>query len=252
MTDVYQAPKSELSNAEFSSNNGSLENGISGNYSLEIGEVLSEAWARTKGAKIPINAAACIFSIITTAIMLTIGYSFFELISKGENSGSFFSSLIASFILGVILTILYIPMFGGLLMMGVKRAVNAPLQVGEILAHFSKIIPLILLVIVSNLFIQIGYFLFFIPGVYLAIAYSMSTPLILDKNMSFWTAMETSRKAVTRKWFQMFGLIIILSIINFIAALPLLIGLFWTMPMSLIAIGIVYRNMFGVSSAPAN
>ncbi|GAB2189027.1 DUF975 family protein [Sessilibacter sp. MAH2] len=252
MTDVYQAPKSELSDAEFSQNNGSIENGITGNYNLEIGEVLSEAWARTKGAKIPINVAACIFSIIAAIIMLAIGYSFFEQIIESENSESFFSSMITSFIFGVVLTILYIPMFGGLLMMGVKRAVNAPLQVGEIFAYFPKIIPLILLVIVSNLFIQIGYFLFFIPGIYLAIAYSMSTPLVLDKDMSFWTAMETSRKAVTRKWFPMFGLIIILSIINFIAAIPLFIGLFWTMPMSLIALGIVYRNMFGVSSVSAN
>ena len=53
MGDIYQAPQADLS-AEFKSVDGeygSLEKGIRGEYQLKVGEVLSEAWSKTKGAK---------------------------------------------------------------------------------------------------------------------------------------------------------------------------------------------------------
>nr|MDA3868631.1 hypothetical protein [Gammaproteobacteria bacterium] len=63
-----------------------------------------------------------------------------------------------------------------------------------------------------------------------------------------WQALETSRKAITRRWFSVFALFIILSIIVFISAIPLGLGLIWTMPLMIIAFGVLYRNMFGVEA----
>src|SRR6185503_12388104 len=34
-------------------------------------------------------------------------------------------------------------------------------------------------------------------------------PLVIDKRLEFWTAMELSRKVVTRVWFEVFGLMLL-------------------------------------------
>lgn len=39
---------------------------------------------------------------------------------------------------------------------------------------------------------------------------------------------------------------VVLSLIMFVSMIPLGIGLIWTIPMSMIAYGIIYRNMFGI------
>jgi len=61
--------------------------------------------------------------------------------------------------------------------------------------------------------------------------------------------MSTSRQAIGKKWFSMFGLMVALFVINMLALIPLTLGLIWTIPMSTIAMGIAYRNMFGCEKA---
>ena len=97
--------------------------------------------------------------------------------------------------------------------------------------------------------ITIGFILLILPGIYLMVAYYMALPLVAEKGMSPWRALETSRKAVTHRWFSIFGFFIVLSFIAFVSAIPLGIGMIWTLPMMLIAYGILYRNMFGVEAA---
>ena len=73
----------------------------------------------------------------------------------------------------------------------------------------------------------------------------MTYPLIIEKDLSPWEAMEASRKAIHHHWFQVFGLFFVMGLIFMISALPLGIGTFWTMPMGVIMFGIVYRTIFG-------
>ena len=42
------------------------------------------------------------------------------------------------------------------------------------------------------------------------VAWVFSVPLVADKRLEFWSAMELSRKVVTRVWFEMFGLILLI------------------------------------------
>ncbi len=249
MTNVYQAPKAELSENSNSSDLGSIEKGIAGEYNLDIGNVLSEAWRRTKGAKLTMNIALSIYTFI---ILIGISFAFIPLfieVSSGSNpEASFSSSIIIGYAIYFVVILLAIPMIAGLFIMGIKRATDQDISVGLMFRYYRKLIPMLLLVIVSGIFIEIGFLFLLIPGIYLSIAYCLATPLIADKNLSFWSAMETSRKAVTQKWFTVFGIIFLILIINIIASIPLGIGLIWSMPMSFIAMGIIYRNMFGVES----
>ena len=99
------------------------------------------------------------------------------------------------------------------------------------------------------LMVGIGTVLLVIPGIYLMIGYSYAMILMLDKDMGLWKALETSRKAVTKHWFKVLGFYIVIFIISILGSIPLGIGLIWTAPLSFIAYGTLYRNIFGVSKA---
>ena len=92
----------------------------------------------------------------------------------------------------------------------------------------------------------LGLVLLILPGIYLAMAYVMTMPLIGDRNLSAWQAMETSRKAVTKRWFQFFGLFFVVGLGICVSILPLGIGLVWTVPWAVNVMGVVYRRTFGV------
>ena len=85
------------------------------------------------------------------------------------------------------------------------------------------------------------------PGIYLSVAYMFTWPLIVEKGLSPWQALEASRKAVTHCWFRSLGLFTLLSLIMVLAAFALLIGLLWAIPLMMLAYGVLYRIIFGVS-----
>jgi len=139
-----------------------------------------------------------------------------------------------------------LPMYAGIFIIALKRSVNAPINFNEIFQHWDKTLRLLGLYIVMSVLVIIGFILLVIPGVYLAVAYSFAVPLMVEKDMGIWEALETSRKAVTKKWFHVFGLGLSSIVIMVAGAIALLVGLFWAAPLVIIAFGIAYRNIFGI------
>lgn len=64
-------------------------------------------------------------------------------------------------------------------------------------------------------------------------------------NMSPWTALETSRRAITHVWFRMWGLLWIVMLVYLLGFFTLTISWIWTMPWSVLAISMVYIKLFG-------
>ncbi|WP_232319728.1 hypothetical protein [Prosthecochloris sp. HL-130-GSB] len=95
------------------------------------------------------------------------------------------------------------------------------------------------------LLVTIGVFLLVLPGIYLAVAYMFTVPLIVDYRMEFWQAMETSRKIITRNWFSLFGFVLLLAVINLGGALVFGIGLLVTIPLTAFAGVMAYCDIVG-------
>ena len=87
-----------------------------------------------------------------------------------------------------------------------------------------------------------------LPGIYLSVGYALTLPLILDKGLGPWEALEASRKAIHKKWWTVFGLYIVMMLLYTVSAIPLGLGLIWTVPMFFVMIGILYSRFF-VSAA---
>jgi len=246
MSNVYQTPESNLVNDKGETGDyGSIEKAISGDYELSIGSVLSEAWEKTSGVKWPFQLAFLYYFLvfIGIVIVLSIVTGTLMAISQDPSMGVFIQV-----VLQIGINLIGLPMIMGVVIMGIKRSVDVPISAGSVFNYFSKMLPLFATMILIYIMVLIGLFLLVIPGIYLMFAYYMAMPLVVEKGMSPWQAMEVSRKAITHRWFSVFFLLMIMGIILTISMIPLGIGLIWTLPMMMIAYGIMYRNMFGVEA----
>ncbi|MCK5918983.1 MAG: hypothetical protein KAG34_11175 [Cocleimonas sp.] len=236
----YSTPNANLEMPQTRSHGGgSLESGIAGEYDFTIQAMLSEAWAKTNGLKGSFWGAAL---LLIVGILLVTGVLGFVIGAAGTDGMA--TQLIVQL---VIMAFMY-PFMAGIMMMGVKRSVDQPISFKMMFSYFSVTGTVILAGLFSTILTWVGFILLIIPGLYLAIAYGLIIPLIADKKLSAWQAMEASRKAITKRWFKIFGLYLVMGIIIMVSAIPLGLGLIWTYPMMVSLMGILYREIFGVTS----
>ena len=83
-----------------------------------------------------------------------------------------------------------------------------------------------------------------IPMIYLQICWAFTLPLIMDKGLDFWTAMGVSRKMVSKHWWQVFGLMILISLVNLLGVMLCFVGLLFTVPVGFAALMFAYETIF--------
>ena len=150
---------------------------------------------------------------------------------------------IASFFVGPALV-------AGLYMVLLKRLRGQEAAVGDIFMFFDNaMLNLAMASILVGILVSIGMLFLILPGIYLAVAYIFTVPLIADKKLEFWTAMELSRKVVTKHWFPALGLIILAGVIAALGVLALVIGLVVTAPIAGASLAVAYDDLFGDQKA---
>ena len=137
---------------------------------------------------------------------------------------------------------------GGLFYVFIRRIRGDVPSVGDALNGFSMaFLPLALAGLVSSLLTVLGFLLLILPGIYLMVGYAFALPLVIDKRMDFWTAMEVSRRVIHRQWWTMFGLTIVAISLVIGGVLLYLIGVLFTAPIAIAAMMYAYDDVFGRS-----
>jgi uncharacterized membrane protein len=88
-----------------------------------------------------------------------------------------------------------------------------------------------------------------IPVTYLAVSWKFTLPLIIDRQMDFWSAMEASRKMVSKHWWQVFGLVILVGLVNVAGLLLCCVGILLTLPIGFGALMYAYETIFSQPQA---
>ena len=225
-------------------NNGTLEQGITGDYDFNIGDVLSEGWRLTDGAKGTLLAIVLITCVILGAVQWILDEAGMDA-EHHLNEGRLFYWLILTVGSVLISTPFHAVLAVGVQMTGIARARGQSISVGDLFQATGLTIPLTILTLIASVVTGIGYLLLILPGIYLTLAYCMAGPLMVEHNLAPWEALEASRKAVTHHWFKIFFLGLILVVIVLLSAIPAFIGLIWTLPLATTTSGVLYRTMFG-------
>lgn len=244
MTDIYQTPAASLEDsANTQEQFGSVEQGLRGDYAFSIGAIISEAWEKVKGSKGTFALGGLIY--FGFLILVSLPFEISAVFARTAVEDNNILVLIA-FVKQIAVTLVTTPIMVGLIMLGMRRSANVPIRASSVLNYFGSMGSLFVTMLLMYIMLIIGFLLLIIPGIYLSVAYYMAMPLVVEKGMGPWQALETSRKVVSKHWFKMFFFGIVMMLIMLISMLPLGIGLIWTLPLMMIAYGIIYRNMFGL------
>lgn len=133
---------------------------------------------------------------------------------------------------------------------GIKKLDDTDaVEIGDFFKAFDYLLQLFLYGLVSGLLISLAFVLLVLPGIWLGIALTFGSALIVFAKFEFWDAIKSSVKIVNKKWFSFFGLIIVLGLINLVGALFLGLGLFITIPFTYGVIYACYKDIVGFGPA---
>jgi hypothetical protein len=181
---------------------------------LRLGECLGAGWSFL-GANFGFLAGAVFLTWITN-LVFAMGALFVPLI--GPLASISFNAVI----------------MGGFYVACLRRLRGETLAPTAVFSGFQTALGQLLLTgLVSGSLIGLSACCLILPAVYLTIAWAFAVPLVADRTMFFWTAMEVSRKVVTKVWFEVFILLfvallpmVILQVYNLIAGVHYVLGLY--------------------------
>ena len=155
---------------------------------LRIGSCLARGWKLTQANFLLFSAAAfAVWFLSLLAFIPVLGLPF-----------------------GVLSWVLDGVLYGGMFVLILKRVRGQPASLADVFCGFKlSFLQLVLAGIVSSFLSSLGICACFIGWLYLVVAWILCVPLVADKGIEFWTAMEVSRRVVTRVWFEMLVLLVL-------------------------------------------
>lgn len=202
-------------------------------YSLKIGEYFSRGWDLFKQYALPF--VGFLFLVVIIGGMLSrLPY---PLGLNEDRQGGIVNSIISP-----ILT-------AGFYIVAFKLAKGQSASFSDFFRGFNNFLQIFLVSLVGGLLIALGFVLLIIPGIYLTVAYFFGISLVIEKRFDFWTALETSRKLVTKRWFSFFGFSLLLFLLNLGGALLFVIGLLITVPLTFCVIVAAYEDIIGLNGS---
>ena len=137
------------------------------------------------------------------------------------------------------------PLTAGFYIVANKISKGEPYEFGTFFKGFDFFVQLLLWTLVGGIFIALGLVALIIPGIYLAVAYTFVPLFIVFGKMEFWDGMEFSRKLITRNWWNIFGFVLLLFLINLAGNLAFFVGLLFTIPLTHCAIYAAFEDIVG-------
>ena len=115
----------------------------------------------------------------------------------------------------------------------------------DLLSSFDILIPFIVASILYGLIIFGGFLLLVVPSIIWGIQFSLYPYFIVEKKLGPIEALKASSRATMGAKWDLFLFGLLLGLINFAGMLVFLVGLFATIPTSMVAYAYVYRRLTG-------
>jgi hypothetical protein len=216
-------------------------------YDLDIGNCVARSWNLLKQHFWPTVGISFLVLLVQGAVNQLLNVFskpvFDEMIHEHR-----FSAHGILIILGtsVLFSPVYTLLMGGLMNYYLKLIRGEPASVPDAFSGFTSAAgQLVLLGLVSSLVGLLGYVLCLLPGIYLNVSWAFAIPLVIDRRLDFWSALELSRKVVTKHWFIVFAFVLIVGLLAVSGILACCIGIFVTMPLGWMALMYAYEDLFG-------
>lgn len=116
-------------------------------------------------------------------------------------------------------------------------------QIGDLFSGGDVFLAYVLGSILYGLIVIGGIILLIIPGIIFAVMYEYYGLFIIDKKMGVMDALKASAALTKGVRWKLFGFGLVVGLINLLGALLLMLGLFVTIPVTMVALAHVYRQL---------
>lgn len=178
-------------------------------------------------------------------------------LSRGWNlvCGQFWLSVGVGFVCMVLANVPLLagPAYAGAYWFFLRRVRGEPAKFEDLFAPFSvAFVASLLAGLIVSILAAFGFILCIIPGFVLLALWTFTWPLLMDKRLDFWPAMEVSRKVLWPNVWGILGLFLTGLVLVIVGVLCCYVGVFVAIPVVLAAQTYAYQDFFGQvkSSAP--
>ena len=240
---------------------GSVERALKGDYQIDVKAILTESWQQTVRSRLSINLGL-LFSLLLGMLISFVVSSYLGGINNVLADPQ------TSMFLNVVVTVAIWPFMAGVEMMGVQHAVGMKTHAKMVFSFLSRASWVVLCALLTSVLISVGFQLFIVPEIFLAVTLSLTVPLVIEKKMMPVKAIVLSIKALRFKFFSLLTLYSLLLSTFVVLLLPFilllessiaplgivifLIGISFLAPLFYNVKGIVYREVFGISIATSD
>ncbi|MFC1653610.1 hypothetical protein ACFL1M_02080 [Patescibacteria group bacterium] len=128
-----------------------------------------------------------------------------------------------------------------------KLTNNQVASIKDITNHLGLLVKYLIGSIYYSVIVGVGLLLLVVPGVIWALRYQFFGYLIIDQGLGIKDALSKSKEITQGNLKKLFVFGLLLMLINVAGALLLGLGLLITIPLSLMAVGVLFRQLTGVS-----
>ncbi|OEE62166.1 hypothetical protein A1OO_08050 [Enterovibrio norvegicus FF-33] len=241
--------KQQLSNALHVG--GTLENALTGNYTLSASSVVQEAlkltqkhfWRFLPATLLLAGANVAIFFIALSIMLDSPAVLFDALLGKQPMT----EDLLASGRIAIFATtVLSAPLYAGASLMGLSHAIGFRTKPRHIIKGMAYALAVTMAMCFISALQSVGNQIIPLLGIFLGIAFSMTILLICEKRLRPLTAMIVSFRAITKKLIPLTLVYIVIAVLFVFSYATGGIALLFALPFMFNVKGVLYREMFGV------
>jgi uncharacterized membrane protein len=199
-----------------------------------------EKFSKKEAIKFGWEIAKKKIKFFVSLLILVFGVSFlFDYLSDLVKKESFLISFLLT-IIGVALSIIFSL---GLVKISLKICDREEPKISDLFSQYPLFFRYLFASILKNLITLFGFILLIIPGIILSIRLGFFDYLIVDRNSRIIESLKKSWEITRGNVWNLFLLYILLGLINLLGFFALIVGLFWSIPTTMIAEAFVYRKL---------
>lgn len=213
---------------------------------LTIADSLSQGWQKTKA-----NLSILISSVLVLALISIVFSTVRNILGNTVKTGDlsepnlsllvFFS--IVSLVIFVVETAVQNLTSIGFTKIQLNILDNKKPKVSDLFKAHGLFWQYLATSILVGLIVLGGLLLLIVPGIIWLLKYQFAMPLVVDKKLDITEAIRTSGEMTKGHKGWLFGLAIVLMLVNIVGALLLLVGLLVTVPLTAMTYIYVYRQL---------
>lgn len=143
-----------------------------------------------------------------------------------------------------------VPFIQGALIAGfhiftMKKLAGRRAEFADLFQGFNFFLHTFVASLLIGVFVFLGFLFLIIPGIIIAAMYKFTYLFIVDKRMEFWPAMKASHAVVKNDYFGFTMFLILAFLVNVLGFCCLIVGLLVTLPVTIAAITVAYREVVG-------